>query len=61
MSKKKKRTRAEVQRMKDMVMTQLAECEDRIPESANVIGQRPPYMYTALCPDPTYRTPVKEG
>ena len=44
-----------------MVMTQLAECEDRTQESANVIGQRPPYMYTALCPDPMYRAPVKEG
>ena len=61
MSKKKKRTRAEVQRMKDMVMTQLVEQNNVVPESANVIGHRPPYMYTALCPDPMYRAPVKEG
>lgn len=55
MSKKKKRTRAEVQRMKDMVMTQLVEQKNVVPEMANVIGRRPPYMYTALCPDPNYR------
>lgn len=61
MSKKKKRTRAEVQRMKDMVMTQLVEQKNVVPEMANVIGQRPPYMYTSLCPDPMYRAPVKEG
>lgn len=61
MSKKRKRTSAEVKRIKNMVMTHLAECEDRTQESANVIGQRPPYMYTSLCPDPMYRVPVKEG
>lgn len=61
MSKKRKRTSAEVKRMKDMVMTQLVEQKNVVPESANVIGQRPPYTYTALCPDPMYRTPVKEG
>lgn len=61
MSKKRKRTSAEVKRMKDMVMTQLVEQKNVVPEMANVIGQRPPYMYTALCPDPMYRAPVKEG
>lgn len=55
MSKKKKRTRAEVQRMKDMVMTQLVEQKNVVPEMASIIGARPPYMYTSLCPDPNYR------
>lgn len=26
---------------------------------ADVIGRRPPYMYTSLCPDPRFRAPVK--
>ena len=40
MSKKRKRTSSEVKRIKSMVMTHLAECEDRTQESANVIGHR---------------------
>lgn len=55
MSKKKKRTKAEVQHMKDMVMTQLVEQKNVVPEMASIIGARPPYMYTSLCPDPNYR------
>lgn len=59
--KKKKRTTAEVKRMKNKIMTQLAEKKSTVPDIANIIGSRPPYMYTSLCPDPRFRVQIKEA
>ena len=55
MVKKKKRTRAEVKRMKNMVMMKLADPDKDVSATAQEIGRRPPYMYTNLCPDPRFR------
>lgn len=59
--KKRKKTRAEMQKIKNMVMEKLADPGKDTSETAQEVGRRPPYMYTALCPDPRYRAPVKEG
>lgn len=61
MAKKRKKTTAEMKKIKNMVMEKLADPDKDTSEIAQEIGRRPPYMYTALCPDPMYRAPVKEG
>lgn len=59
--KKRKKTHAEMKKIKNMVMEKLADPGKDTSETAQEVGWRPPYMYTALCPDPRYRAPVKEG
>lgn len=59
--KKRKKTHAEMKKIKNMVMEKLADPGKDESETAQEVGRRPPYMYTALCPDPRYRAPVKEG
>lgn len=55
MTKKRKKTTAEMKKIKNMVMEKLADPGKDTSEIAKEIGQRPPYMYTALCPDPRFR------
>lgn len=58
--KKRKKTHAEMKKIKNMVMEKLADPGKDTSETAQEVGRRLPYMYTALCPDPRYRAPVKE-
>lgn len=55
MAKKRKKTTAEMKKIKNMVMERLVGPEKDISETAQEIGRRPPYMYTELCHDPNYR------
>lgn len=55
MAKKRKKTTAEMKKIKNMIMEKLADTDKGISEIAQEIGRRPPYMYTELCPDPNYR------
>ena len=55
MAKKRKKTKAEMKKIKNMVMERLADPGKDKSEIAQEIGRRPPYMYTVLCPDPRYR------
>lgn len=56
MAKKRKKTTAEMKKIKNMVMERLADPGKDKSEIAQEIGRRPPYMYTTLCPDPRYRS-----
>ena len=53
--KKRKKTTAEMKKIKNMAMEKLADPDEDASEIAQEIGRRPPYMYTELCPDPNYR------
>jgi hypothetical protein len=53
--KKRKKTTAEMKKIKNMAMEKLADPDEDTSEIAQEIGRRPPYMYTELCPDPNYR------
>ncbi len=55
MAKKRKKTTAEMKKIKNMIMEKLADTDKGISEIAQEIGRRPPYMYMELCPDPNYR------
>ena len=55
MAKKRKKTTAEMKKIKNMVMERLADPGKDKSEIAQEIGRRPPYMYTELCPDSNYR------
>ena len=55
MAKKRKKTTAEMKKIKNIVMERLADPGKDKSEIAQEIGRRPPYMYTELCPDPNYR------
>ena len=55
MAKKRKKTTAEMKKIKNMVMERLADPDKDTSEIVQEIGRRPPYMYTELCPDPNYR------
>lgn len=57
MARKRKATR-KMQETKNVIMklsTSGIEIRTRHSISADEIASRPPYMYTALCPDPRYR------
>jgi len=57
MARKRKTTR-KMQETKNTIMklsTSGIEIRTRKCVSADEIASRPPYMYTALCPDPRYR------
>ena len=53
--KKRKKTTSEMKKIKNMVMMKLADPDKDVSATAQEIGRRPPYMYTALCPDPKFR------
>lgn len=55
MTKKRKKTTAEMKKIKNMVMMKLSDPDKDVSATAQEIGRRPQYMYTALCPDPKYR------
>lgn len=48
MAKKRKKTTAEMKKIKNMVMERLADPGKYKSEIAQEIGRRPPYMYTEL-------------
>jgi len=53
MARKKKSTND--QKIKNMILRKIASSYDKASDKAMEIGQRPPYMYTSLCPDEKYR------
>lgn len=55
---RKRKTTKKMQETKNVIMklsTSGIEIRTRQNISADEIASRPPYMYTALCPDPNYR------
>lgn len=56
---RKRKTTKKMQETKNTIMklsTSGIEIRTRKCVSADEIASRPPYMYTALCPDPRYRS-----